>query len=110
MLRSKRLIPNRIFAVAVALVVVIVVAVIVLAVTAGGPTTKFPFASLGGPGISGSSTAPVTTDASGTSTEGTVASPSYLELAEAGIQKTSEWWDGSADWFYDQLGSNPHRS
>jgi len=110
LLRSKRLIPNRIFAVAVALVVVIVVAVIVLAVTAGGPTTKFPFASLGGPGISGSSTAPVTTDASGTSTEGTVASPSYLELAEAGIQKTSEWWDGSADWFYDQLGSSRGRA
>ena len=107
LLRSKRQIPNRIYAGAAALVAVVVVAVVVLVVTAGGPTTKFPFSSLGGPGISGTSAAPVT---AGTSGEGTVASRSYLELAEAGIEQTSEWWDGSADWFYDQLGSNPNRA
>jgi hypothetical protein len=110
LLRSKRQIPNRIYAGAAALVAVVVVAVVVLVVTAGGPTTKFPFSSLGAPGISGTSTALVTADSSGTSGEGTVASRSYLELAEAGIEKTSEWWDGSADWFYDQLGSNPNRA
>jgi hypothetical protein len=107
---SKRQIPNRVYAGAVALVAVVVVAVVVLVVTAGGPTTKFPFASLGGPGISGTSTAPVTADSSGTSGEGTVVSQSYLELAEVGIEKTSEWWHGSTDWFYDQLGSNPNRA
>jgi hypothetical protein len=107
---SKRQIPNRVYAGAVALVAVVVVAVVVLVVTAGGPTTKFPFASLGGPGISGTSTAPVTSDSSGTSGEGTVASRSYLELAEVGIERTSEWWHGSTDWFYDQLGSNPNRA
>jgi Glycosyl hydrolase family 76 len=60
--------------------------------------------------MSGTSTAPVTADSSGPSNGGTVASRSYLELAEAGIEKTSEWWDGSGDWFYDQLGSNPKRA
>jgi hypothetical protein len=110
LLRSKRQIPNHIYAGAVALVAVVVVAVVVLVVTAGGPTTKFPFASLGGTGISGTSTASVTADSSGTSGEATVASWSYLELAEAGIERTSEWWDGSAGWFYDQLGSNPNRA
>jgi hypothetical protein len=106
LLRSKRQMPNRIYAGAAALVAVVVVAVVVLVVTAGGPTTKFPFSSLGGPGISGTSTAHVTADSSGTSGEGTVASRSYLELAEAWIEKTSEWWDGPAHWFDDQLGSN----
>ncbi len=110
MLRSTRQIPNRIYAGAVALVAVAVVAVVVLMVTAGSSTPKFPFASLGGPGISGTSTAPVTAGSSGTSGEGAVASRSYLELAEAGIERTSEWWDGSADWFYDQLGSKPNRA
>jgi len=110
LLRSKRQIPNRIYAGAAALVAVVVVAVVVVVVTADGPTTKFPFSSLGGPGISGTSAAPVTADSSGTSGEGTVASRSYLELAEVGIEKTSEWWHGSADWFYDQLGSNPNRA
>jgi hypothetical protein len=110
LLRFKRQIPNRISAGAGALVAVVVVAVVVLVVTAGGPTTKFPFASLGGPGISGTTTAPVTADSAGTSGEGTVASRSDLELAELGIEKTSEWWDGSADWFDDQLGSNPNRA
>jgi hypothetical protein len=109
-LRSERRTPERVYAGAVALVVVVVVAVVVLVVTAGGPTTKFPFSSLAGPGTSGASTAPVTADSSGTSGEGTVASRSYLELAEAGIEKTSQWWDGSADWFYDQLGSNSDRA
>jgi hypothetical protein len=109
LLRSKREIPNRIYAAAAAFVAVVVVAVVVLVVTAGGPTTKFPFSSLGGSGISGASAAAVTVDSSGTSVEGTVASRSYLELAEAGIGKTSKWWDGSAGWFYDQLGSNPNR-
>jgi Glycosyl hydrolase family 76 len=107
--RSKRQIPNRIYAGVAALIAVAVVAVVVLVVTAGGSATKFPFSSLGGPSISGTSTAPVTTGSSGTSGEGAVASRSYLELAEAGIQKTSEWWDGSGDWFYDQLGSKPNR-
>jgi hypothetical protein len=93
LLRSRRQIPNRIYAGAAALVAVVVVAVVVSVVTAGGPTAKFPFSSLGGPGISGA-----------------VASRSHLELAEAGIETTSEWWDGSADWFYDQLGSNPNRA
>jgi Glycosyl hydrolase family 76 len=110
LLRSKGQIPNRIYAAAAALVAVVVLAVVVLVVTAGGPTTKFPFSSLGGPGISGTSAAPVTADSSGTSGEGIVASRSYRALAEAGIEKTSEWWDGSADWFYDQLGSNPNRA
>ncbi len=109
MLRSTRQIPNRFYAGVAALVAVVVVAVVVLVVTAGGPNTKFPFSSLGGPGISGASIAPVTADSSGISGEGTVASRSYLELAEVGIEKTSEWWHGSADWFYDQLGSNPNR-
>jgi rhamnogalacturonyl hydrolase YesR len=108
--RSKHQIPNRINAGAAALVAVAVVAVLVLVVTAGGPTSKFPFSSLRGPGISGTSTTPVTAVSSGTSGEGTVASRSYLGLAEAGIEKSSEWWDGSADWFYDQLGSNPNRA
>ena len=40
---------------------------------------------------------------------GTVASRLYVGLAEAGIEKTSEWWDRRADWFYDQVGSNPNR-
>jgi hypothetical protein len=110
LLRSKRQIPDRIYAGAAALVAVVVVGVVVLVVTAGGPTTKFPFSSLGGPGIYGTSAAAVTPDSSGTSGDGTVASRSHLELAEAGIEKTSEWWDGSADWFYDQLGSNPNRA
>jgi hypothetical protein len=110
LLRSERQISNRVYAGVVALVGVVVVAVVVLVVTAGGPATKFPFSSLGGPGISGTSTAPVTADSSGTSGERTVASRSYLELAEAGIERTSEWWDGSGDWFYDQLGSNPNRA
>ena len=110
MLRSKRQIPNRVYAGAVALVAVVVVGVVAFVVTAGGPTTKFPFSSLGGLGISGISTAPVTDDSSGPSGEGTVAPRSYLELAAAGIEKTSEWWDGSAYWFYDQLGSNPKRA
>src|ERR1700722_18497419 len=110
LLRSKRQIPNRIYAGAAVLVAVVVVAVVVLVVTAGGPATKFPFSSLGGPGISGTSAAPVTADSSGTFGEGAVASRSFLELAEVGIEKTSEWWDGSADWFYDQLGSNPNRA
>jgi hypothetical protein len=104
--RSKHQIPNRIYAGAAALAAVVVVAVVVLVVTASGPTSKFPFSSLGGPGISGTSTAPVIADFSGTSGEGTVASRSYLGLAEAGIEKSSAWWDGSADWFDDQLGSH----
>jgi Glycosyl hydrolase family 76 len=95
LLRSKRQMPNRFYAGAAALVAVVVLAVVVLVVTAGGPTTKFPFSSLGGPGISGA---------------GTVPSRSYLELAEAGTETTSQWWDGSADWFHDQLGSNPNRA
>jgi hypothetical protein len=86
LLRSTRQIPNRIFAGAIVLVAVVVVAAVVLVVTAGGPATKFPFAG-----------------------EGSVASRSYLGLAEAGIEKTSEWWDGSAGWFYDQLGSSRGR-
>src|ERR1017187_1339915 len=114
LLRFKRQMPNRVYAGAATLVAVVVVAVVVLVVTAGGPTTKFPFSSLGGPGISETSAAPVTAGSSGTSGtsgEGTVASRSYLGLAaEAGIEKTSEWWDGSADWFYDQLGSNSNRA
>jgi hypothetical protein len=85
LLRAKRQIPNRIYAGAAALGAVVVVAVVVLVVTTGGPTTKFPFSSLGGPGISGTSAAPVTADSSGTSGGGTVGSRSYLELAEAGI-------------------------
>ena len=103
MRRSQRQIPKRIYAGVAALVAVVVV---VLVVTAGGPTAKFPFSSLGGPGISGTPTAPVTADSSATSGERTDPSRSYLELAEAGIEKTSQWWDGSAGWFYDQLGSN----
>jgi hypothetical protein len=110
LLRSKRQIPNRIYAGSAALVAVVVVALIVLVVTAGGPTTKFPFSSVGGPRISAPSTARVTADSPSASGEGTVASRTYLELAEAGIEKTSEWWDGSADWFYGQLGSNPNRA
>jgi hypothetical protein len=110
LLRPKRQIPNRIYVGAATLVAVVVVGVVVLVVTAGAPSTKFPFSSLGGPGTSGISTAPVTADSSGPSGDGTVASRSYLELAEAGIQKTSEWWDRSARWFYDQLGSNPKRA
>jgi hypothetical protein len=110
LLRSKRQIPNHVYAGAVALFAVVVVGVVVLVVTAGGRSTKFPFSPLGGPGISGISTAPVTDDSSGPSGEGTVASRSYLQLAEAGIEKTSEWWDGSAYWFYDQLGSNRKRA
>ena len=109
LLRSTRQIPNRIYAGA-ALVAVVVVAVVVLVVTAGVPTTKFPFSSFGGAGVSGTSAAPVTADSSGASGEGTVASRSYLELAEAGIEQTSGWWDGSAGWFYDRLGSNPNRA
>ena len=58
LLRSKRQIPNRIYARAAALVAVVVVAVVVLVVTAGGPTTKFPFSSLGASGISGTSQPP----------------------------------------------------
>lgn len=108
--RSKRQLPNRSYAGVAALVGVIVVAVVVLVVTAGGAKTDFPFSSLGGPGISGTATTPVTVDSSGTSGKGTVGSRSYLELAEAGIEKTSGWWDGAADWFYDQLGSNPNRA
>ena len=110
MLRSGRQIPNRIYAGAAALVAVIVVAVVLFVVTAGGSTTKFPFSSLGGSGASGTSTALVTADSSGASGEETVTSRSYLELAEAGIEKTSQWWDGSADWFHDELGSNPNRA
>ncbi len=110
MLSSKRPIPFRVYAGAVALVAVVVVGVVVLVVTGGGPTTKFPFSSLGGPRTSEISTAPVTADSSGPSGEGTVASRSYLEMAEAGIETTSEWWDRSAYWFYDQLGSNPRRA
>jgi Glycosyl hydrolase family 76 len=108
--RSKHQIPNRIYAGAAALVAVVVVAVVVLVVTAGGPISKFPFSSLGGPGSAGTSTAPVTAHSIGTSGDGAVASRSYLELAKAGIEKTSQWWHGSADWFYDQLGSNPNRA
>lgn len=81
--------PNRIYAV-VALVVVIAIAAVVLVLSAGGSGTSFPFSSLGAPGSS--------------------TSRSYLELAEAGIERTSPWWDGSAGWFYEQLGSNPHRA
>ena len=103
MRRSRRQIPNRIYAGAAALLAVVVVAVVVLGVTASGRTTKFPFSSLSGPGISGTSAAPVTADSSG---GGTVGSRSYLALAEAGIEKTSKWWDGSAGWFHDQLGSS----
>jgi Glycosyl hydrolase family 76 len=109
LLRSKHQIPNRVYAGGAALVAVVVVAVVVLVVTAAG-STKFPFSSLGSSGISGTSTAPVTADPSGTSGERAVASRSYLKLAEAGIEKTSEWWDGSAGWFYEQLGSNPKRA
>jgi hypothetical protein len=107
LLGSRRQIPNRIYAGAAALVAVVVVAVVVLVVSAGGPSTRFPFSPLGGPGISGASTARVTRDSSG---GGIVASRSYLELAEAGIKKTSAWWDGATGWFYDQLGSNPNRA
>jgi len=110
LLRSKPQIPNRVYARAAALVAVVVVVVVVLVVTAGGPTTKFPFSSLGGPGVSGSSTAPVAAGSSATSAGRAIASRSYLALAEAGIEKTSEWWDGSADWFYEQLGSNANRA
>jgi hypothetical protein len=110
LLRSKRQIPKRIYTQAAALVAVVVVVVVVLLVTAGGSTTKFPFSSLGDPEASGSSTAPVAADSSETSGARAVASRSYLELAEAGIEKTSEWWSGSADWFYKQLGSNPNRA
>jgi hypothetical protein len=109
LLRSRRQTPNRIYAGAGALVAVVVVAVVVLVVTAGGPTAKFPFSSLAGQGVSGTSTAAVTADPSGTSGGAAGASPSYLELAEAGIEKTSGWWNGSAGWFSDQLGSNPDR-
>jgi Glycosyl hydrolase family 76 len=84
-LRSNRQISNR-FYTGAALVAVVVV---VLVVTAGASTARFPFSSLG---------------------KGTVPSRSYLELAEAGIERTSLWWDGSADWFYDQLGSSTHRA
>src|ERR1700679_2835075 len=70
LLRSKHQIPNRIYGLAAALVAVVSVAVVVLVVTAGGPTTKFPFSSLGGPGISGTSTALVNADSPGTSGEG----------------------------------------
>ncbi len=110
MLRSKSQIPNRLCAGAAAVIAVGVVAVVVFVVAAGGPTTKFPFPSLGGSGRSGTSAAPVTADATGASAESSVTSRSYLALAEAGIEKTSEWWDGSGDWFYEQLGSNPHRA
>jgi hypothetical protein len=108
LLRSRRQIPNRAYA--AVLVAVVISAVVVLLVTTGGSTAKFPFSSLGPAGISGTSTAPVTADSSGTSSVGAVASRSYLELAEDAIGKTSEWWNGSADWFYDQLGSNPNRA
>jgi hypothetical protein len=89
LLRSKRQLPNRVYA-GVAAVVGVIVLVLVLVVTAGSGPTDFPFASLGGAGV--------------------VGSRSYLELAEAGIEKTSGWWDGAADWFYDRLGSNPNRA
>ena len=108
MLRSKRQIPNRVYAGAVALLAVVVIGVVVLVVTAGGPSTKFPFSSLGGPRVSGVSTARVTGDSSGG--EGTVTPRSYLQLAETGIEKTSQWWDASATWFYDQLGSSRNRA
>jgi hypothetical protein len=107
--RSKRQIPNRIYAGA-AVVAVLVVGAVVLVVTAGDPTTRFPFSSLGGPGVSGTSTAPVAADSFRASGQATVASRSYLELAKVGVEKTSEWWDGSSDWFYDQLGSDPNRA
>jgi len=97
LLSSRRQSANGIVGGAAAVVAVITAAVVVLVVTAGGSTTKFPFSSLGGPGT-------------GTSNEETVGSRSYLELAETGIEKTSQWWDGSRDWFYEQLGSHPHRA
>jgi hypothetical protein len=67
LLRSRNQIPTRIYAAATALVAVAVVAVVVLVVTAGGPTSRFPFSSLRGPGISGTSAAADTADSSGTS-------------------------------------------
>ena len=39
-----------------------------------------------------------------------MASRLYVGLAEAGIEKTSGWWDRRANWFDDQLGSNPNRA
>ncbi len=60
---------------------------VVLVVTAGAPSTTFPLPSLRRSGISGTSTALVTADPSG---EADVATRSYLDLAEAGIEKTSE--------------------
>ena len=80
---------------------------VVLVVTAGGSTTKFPFSSLG---VRRSRGPPQTSRRLFRHPVRGRASRSYLELAEAGIEKTSEWWDGSADWFYDQLGSNPNRA
>lgn len=106
-LRTKRQTPGRVYTGAAALVVVVAVAVVVSVLAAGGPA-KFPFSSLGGPGVSETPTTPVTAEYPGTSGEGTVASRSYLELAEVGIARTSEWWDGSAGWFFDRLGSNPN--
>jgi len=86
--RSIRQIPNRIYAGAAALVAAVVVAMLALVVTAAGAgaATKFPFS------------------------QGSVASRSYLQLAEAGVAKTSQWWDASAGWFYDQLGSGSKRA
>ena len=110
MLRSKRQIPSRIYTAAAAVVAVVVLAVAVLVVTVGGSTTRFPFSSLRGSGISATSAAAATADLSATSAAGAAASRSYLELAEAGIGKTSAWWDGSAGWFYDQLGSGSNRA
>ena len=105
LIASKHLQPNRIYARAAALVgAVVVVVVVVLLVTAGGPATNFPFSSFGDPGSSAGSTAKVT------GSDTAAASRSYLELAEAGVEKTSEWWDGSAGWFYEQLGSNRTRA
>lgn len=106
MLRPRREIPKAVYTGAAVLVAVVVVAVVVLVVSAGSAATKFPFSSLGGP-RSASLKSPAAVDSSA---ELPIASRAYLALAEAGARKTSKWWDGTADWFYDQLGSNPKRA
>ncbi|HTW13381.1 MAG TPA: glycoside hydrolase family 76 protein [Solirubrobacteraceae bacterium] len=95
---SKRQIPNRFYVAGAALVAALVVVAVVLVVTGGGSGTSFPFSSLGG------------SKDSGTAGAESVGSQSYLELAEAGIEKTSAWWDGSAGWFYGQLGAGRNRA